>query len=82
MAISKEGWLEGKEKEAEAQRDGENTKKILAEIQNRQIAFETIFKKMVASDLDVDINDPEEQDQIANVMKKVLAGKWNLFDTQ
>ena len=80
--ISKEGWLEDKEKEAEAQREGENTKKILAEIQNRQTAFETIFKKMVASDLDVDINDPEEQEQIASVMKKVLAGKWNLFDTQ
>lgn len=77
--ISKEGWLEDKEKEAEAQREGENTKKILAEIQNRQTAFETILRKMVAADLDVDINDSEEQGRIASVMEKVLASKWNLF---
>jgi hypothetical protein len=62
--------------------ESEQTKKTLAEIQTKQAAFENIFKKMVASDLDVDINDPEEQNQIAKVMKKVLAGKWNLFDTQ
>jgi hypothetical protein len=33
---------------------------------------------MVASDLDVDINDPEEQDNIARTLEKVLASKWKL----
>jgi hypothetical protein len=33
---------------------------------------------MVASDLDVDINDPEAQESIASVLEKVLASKWKL----
>nr|MDQ3853588.1 site-specific integrase [Thermoproteota archaeon] len=59
--------------------DTENMKKTVAEIQTKQTAFETILRKMVASDMDVDINDPEEQGPIASVLEKVLAGKWNLF---
>lgn len=59
--------------------DTENMKKALAEIQTKQTAFETILKKMVASDLDVDVNDPEEQERIAHTLEKVLASKWQLF---
>ena len=79
FTISTEGALENREKEAEALKEAENTKKTLAEIQTRQSAFESVLKKMVASDLDVDINDPEEQERIAQVLKKVLTSKWQLF---
>jgi integrase/recombinase XerD len=59
--------------------EAENIKKTIAAMEIRQTAFETILKKMVASDLDVDINDPEEQERIANTLEKVLANKWALF---
>jgi integrase len=52
----------------------------LEAMKTKQAAFETILRKMVASDLDVDINDPEEQSRIANVMEKILANKWQLFN--
>jgi hypothetical protein len=54
-------------------------KKTLAAMENRQAAFETILRKMVAADLDVDINDPEEQQGINRTLDKVLASKWQLF---
>jgi hypothetical protein len=47
--------------------EAENMRKTLAEIQTKQTAFETILRKMVASDMDVDINHPEEQGPIASV---------------
>jgi integrase len=54
--------------------------KELEQIKTRQMVFENILRKMVASDLDIDINDPEEQGKIAQTLEKVLANKWNLFD--
>jgi site-specific recombinase XerC len=55
------------------------TDKEIEELKVKQAAFESVLKKMVANDMDVDINDPEEQDRIASVLEKVLAGKWRLF---
>jgi hypothetical protein len=54
-------------------------KKSIAVLVSRQSALENSLRKMVASDLDVDINDPEEQKGIAQTLEKVLAEKWNLF---
>jgi len=43
---------------------------------------ETILRKMVASDLNVDINDLEEQGVINHTLEKVLASKWQLFTSE
>jgi hypothetical protein len=53
--------------------------KEIEELKARQTVFESVLKKMVASDMCVDINDPEEQERIASVPEKVLAGKRRLF---
>jgi hypothetical protein len=64
---------------SESVAEAENMKKTVAEMQRRQAAFENILKKMVASDLDVDIHDPQEQKQIDKTLEKVLIGKWQLY---
>ena len=57
----------------------EYLKKTVSEMAVKQSAIESVLKKLVASDLDVDINDPEEQERIARTLDKVLTSKWQLF---
>jgi hypothetical protein len=52
---------------------------MLQEMKARQTAIEWAMKKIIAGDMDVDINDPEEQQRIENRFKKVIAAPQSAY---
>jgi integrase len=57
----------------ETVQDAERTKKELEQIKSRQNAFEGALKKMIATEMDLDVRDPKEQKRLDEVFNRAIA---------